>query len=73
MWGRSPHKGGLSVQVVLCAYIGGCQGISAAFYSPQPKPPVPTCGPPRLSGGFKGLSCVNISNVVAFLPFLGDF
>ena len=43
------------------------------FDSPHPKPPVPTCGPPRLLG-FKGLSGINISSVVVFFyPFLSDF
>ena len=39
---------------------------------PHPKPPVPTCGPPRLLGGF-GLSLIDISSAVVFYPFLGDF
>ena len=43
------------------------------FDSPHPKPPVPTCGPHRLLGDFKGLSRINISGAVVFYPFLGDF
>ena len=34
------------------------------FYSPYPKPPVLTCGPPRLLGGFTGLSRINIAYLV---------
>ena len=79
MWGQSPHlKGGLGAKSpslgCFCAYVGGRRGISgSSFYFPHPKSPVPTCGPPRLLGGFKGLSYINISSAVVFYPLLGDF
>ena len=62
LWAKPPSLG------CFCAYIGGCQGNS-----PHPKLPVPTCGPSRLLGNFKGLSRINISSAVVFYPFLGDF
>ena len=74
MWGEAPtSRGGGWKQSLLslgcfCAYIGGRRGSS-----PHPKPPVPTCGPPRLLGGFKGLSRINISSAVVFYCFVGDF
>ena len=75
MWGVKPppKKGGglrQSPQVFSCfyAYIGGHKGNS-----PHPKPPVPTYGLPRLLGGFKGLSHINICSAVVFYTFLGDF
>ena len=79
VWGRSPHlKGGLGGNApslgCFSAYIGGGPGISAPFILPtHPKPPVPTCDPHyrRLSGDSKGLSHINISSAVVFLPFLG--
>ena len=39
------------------------------FDSSHSKPPVPTCGPPGVLGGFEGLSRVNISSAVVFTLF----
>ena len=74
--GQSPHlKGGAGgkapqFSLFLCLYRWSSRHFSP-FYSPHPKPPVPTCGPARLLGGFKGLSRINISSAVVVLPFFG--
>ena len=52
----------------MCLYRWSSSHLSP-FYSPHPKPPIPTCGPPRLLGGFKGLFPINISSAVVFTLF----
>ena len=46
-----------------CAYIGGCRGISAPFFSPPPKT--------RLLGGWKGVAQVFIDNHTISKSYLG--
>ena len=77
MGAKPPPKRGaggktLQFRLLLCLYRWSSMYF-IPFYSPHPKSPVPTCGPPRLLGGFKGLSRINISSAAVFYPFLGEF
>ena len=42
------------------------------LFTPPKTPSFPT-GPASIVGGFKGLSRINISSAVVFLPFFGLF